>query len=35
MAAELVTHRFPLEVAERAFEVAKSKVGCKVLFVPR
>jgi len=33
-AAELVTHRFPLEEAERAFEVAKSKVGCKVLFVP-
>jgi L-iditol 2-dehydrogenase len=33
-AAELTTHRFPLEEAERAFEVAKSKVGCKVLFVP-
>jgi L-iditol 2-dehydrogenase len=33
-AAELVTHRFPLEEAERAFEVAKSKVGCKVLFLP-
>ncbi len=33
-AAELVTHRFPLEEAERAFEVAKSKAGCKVLFVP-
>ena len=35
MAAEMVTHRFPLEEAERAFEVAKSKAGCKVLFVPR
>ena len=33
-ASELVTHRFPLEEAERAFEVAKSKAGCKVLFVP-
>ena len=33
-AAELATHRFPLEEAERAFDVAKSKVGCKVLFVP-
>ncbi|MCW3989592.1 MAG: alcohol dehydrogenase catalytic domain-containing protein [Candidatus Bathyarchaeota archaeon] len=33
-AAELATHRFPLEEAERAFEVARSKAGCKVLFVP-
>ena len=33
-AAELATHRFPLEEAERAFEVAKSKAGCKVLFMP-
>lgn len=32
--SELVTHRFPLEEAERAFEVAKSKAGCKVLFIP-
>ncbi len=33
-AVDLVTHRFPLEEAERAFEVAQSKAGCKVLFVP-
>jgi L-iditol 2-dehydrogenase len=33
-AVDLVTHRFPLDEAERAFEVAKSKVGCKVLFMP-
>lgn len=33
-ASELVTHRFPLEEAERAFGVAQSKAGCKVLFVP-
>ena len=33
-ASELVTHRFPLEEAERAFAVAKSKAGCKVLFIP-
>jgi L-iditol 2-dehydrogenase len=33
-AGELVTHRFPLEEAGRAFDVAKSKAGCKVLFVP-
>jgi L-iditol 2-dehydrogenase len=33
-ATELVTHRFPLDQAEKAFEVAKSKVGCKVLFTP-
>jgi len=32
-AVDLVTHRFPLEEAERAFEVAQSKAGCKVLFV--
>jgi L-iditol 2-dehydrogenase len=34
-ASDLATHRFPLEEAERAFEVAKSKTGCKVLFIPR
>jgi 2-desacetyl-2-hydroxyethyl bacteriochlorophyllide A dehydrogenase len=33
-AIELATHRFPFEGAERAFEVAKSKTGCKVLFAP-
>ena len=33
-AAELVTHRFLLEEAGRAFDVAKSKAGCKVLFIP-
>jgi len=33
-AADLITHRFPLEGADEAFEVAKSKVGCKVLFIP-
>ena len=33
-ASGLVTHRFSLEDAREAFEVAKSKVGCKVLFVP-
>ena len=33
-AAELVTHRFPLEEAGRAFDVARSKAGCKVLFMP-
>jgi L-iditol 2-dehydrogenase len=33
-AAGLITHRFPLDEAEKAFEVAKSRVGCKVLFVP-
>ena len=33
-AAELATHRFPLEEAERAFDVAKSKAGCKVIFTP-
>jgi threonine dehydrogenase-like Zn-dependent dehydrogenase len=33
-AADLITHRFPLEGADKAFEVAKSKVGCKVLFIP-
>ena len=33
-ASALATHRFPLEEAEKAFEVAKSKAGCKVLFVP-
>jgi len=33
-AADLITHKFPLEGADEAFEVAKSKVGCKVLFIP-
>jgi len=33
-AAELATHSFPLEEAESAFEVAKSREGCKVFFVP-
>lgn len=33
-AAALITHRFPLERAEEAFEVAKSRRGCKVLFRP-
>jgi L-iditol 2-dehydrogenase len=31
---ELITHRLPLEKANEAFETAKSRVGCKVLFVP-
>jgi L-iditol 2-dehydrogenase len=31
---DLITHRFPLENANEAFEAAKSRVGCKVLFVP-
>jgi threonine dehydrogenase-like Zn-dependent dehydrogenase len=34
MAVELATHSFPLEEAEQAFEMAKSKAGCMVLFVP-
>jgi L-iditol 2-dehydrogenase len=33
-AADLITHRFPLERAKEAFEVAKSRRGCKVLFKP-
>ena len=33
-AAALITHRFPLERAKEAFEVAKSKRGCKVLLKP-
>ena len=28
----IVTHRFELDQAERAFEIARSKVGCKVQF---
>ena len=28
----IVTHRFSLEEAEKAFETAKSKIGCKVQF---
>jgi len=31
---ELITHRLPLEKANEAFEAAKSRVGCKVVFVP-
>jgi L-iditol 2-dehydrogenase len=31
---ELITHRMPLEKAHEAFELAKSKVGCKVEFLP-
>jgi len=30
----LITHRLPLERATEAFEIAKSRVGCKVLFIP-
>jgi L-iditol 2-dehydrogenase len=33
-AGDLITHRFHLEDAVEAFGVAKSKVGCKVIFVP-
>ena len=32
---ELITHRLPLEKANEAFEAAKSRVGCKVIFTPR
>ena len=31
---ELITHRLPLEKAGEAFETAKSRVGCKVEFIP-
>jgi len=31
---ELITHRLPLEKADEAFEAAKSRVGCKVEFIP-
>ena len=31
---ELITHRLPLRKAEEAFEAAKSRVGCKVEFIP-
>ena len=31
---ELITHRLPLEKAGDAFEAAKSRVGCKVEFIP-
>jgi len=31
---ELITHQFPLEKATEAFEAAKSRVGCKVEFIP-
>ncbi len=34
-AGDLITHRFPLEAADEAFGVARSKAGCKVLFLPR
>jgi 2-desacetyl-2-hydroxyethyl bacteriochlorophyllide A dehydrogenase len=30
----LLTHRLPLEKAAEAFEAAKSRVGCKVEFIP-
>jgi 2-desacetyl-2-hydroxyethyl bacteriochlorophyllide A dehydrogenase len=30
----LLTHRLPLEKASEAFEAAKSRVGCKVEFIP-
>ena len=33
-AKALITHKFPLERAEEAFQAAKTKVGCKVLFLP-
>jgi L-iditol 2-dehydrogenase len=31
---ELITHRFPFDKAKEAFEVAKSRVGCKIEFIP-
>lgn len=31
----LITHRLPLEKASEAFEAAKSRVGCKVVFIPQ
>lgn len=31
---DFITHKLPLEEAHEAFELAKSKVGCKVLFIP-
>ena len=31
---DIITHKFPLEKAEEAFGVAKSKAGGKVLFIP-
>ncbi len=31
---ELLTHRLPLEKANEAFEAAKSRIGCKVEFIP-
>ena len=31
---ELITHRLPLEKTGEAFEAAKSRVGCKVEFIP-
>jgi len=31
---ELITHRLPLKKAGEAFEAAKSRVGCKVEFIP-
>ena len=31
---KLITHRLPLEKANEAFEAAKSRVGCKVVFIP-
>jgi L-iditol 2-dehydrogenase len=31
---KLITHRLPLEKANEAFKAAKSRVGCKVVFIP-
>jgi L-iditol 2-dehydrogenase len=31
---ELITHQLPLEKATEAFEAAKSRVGCKIEFIP-
>ena len=31
---KLITHKLPLEKAESAFNLAKSRLGCKVLFIP-
>ncbi len=31
---QLITHRLPLEKVEDAFNLAKNKLGCKVLFIP-
>jgi threonine dehydrogenase-like Zn-dependent dehydrogenase len=31
---ELITHRLPFDKAKEAFEAAKSRVGCKIEFIP-